>query len=190
MTDDDRSDDEQALMHLLSDPSVWGDTSDVSEDAIVAAISAEAGTIAEPASGLSGLVESSSSNGDVVPISSARRWVAPFAAGIAAALLIVVGLAAAFRFGDDSSGIELTLAGTELAPEATATASFDDTPIGTRIILDVSGLPPLPRALTTRPGCESMARRASAPEPSTSAVAMERSSCGQRCHSTTTRCSR
>lgn len=83
---------------------------------------------------------------DVVPIERARRrWVGPLL-GAAAALVLVaaVGLASLTLRGDDDPDLEVALVGTDLAPDATAVAEVTGTPMGTRLVLDVTGLPPAP----------------------------------------------
>lgn len=70
--------------------------------------------------------------------------VLPFAAGIAAALLLFVGIGTFTDSSEGDQGIELALAGTDLAPTASANALIDQGPLGVRIRLDVSGLPPSP----------------------------------------------
>jgi len=74
----------------------------------------------------------------------------PFIAGIAAGLLatLIVGLAVLGIGRADTQeaaaepAICIELEATELAPAATATAGLDDRAAGTRIVLDVNGLPP------------------------------------------------
>lgn len=86
---------------------------------------------------------------NVVPLSRARRWMAPVAsaaAAVAVTLLAVnvVGSTDAAPSVTEVAGVELPLAGTDLAPEASATATVAETRAGTRIQLDVSGLRPAP----------------------------------------------
>jgi hypothetical protein len=78
-----------------------------------------------------------------------RRWTRPLLgtmAAVAAAVLIVVGVVVTDPFSDSDDGTgtvqEVALAGTELAPNASATAELRDTPTGVSIMLDVSGLDP------------------------------------------------
>ena len=71
------------------------------------------------------------------------RWRAARAA--AAAVLVVVALTALTGEQTGRQGAtEVALSGTELAPEASAVATLADTPLGTVIDLDVSGLEPAP----------------------------------------------
>lgn len=141
MTDDPFNDElgeaeEAHLAAFLSDPGLWEEPNIDDEDAIVAAISAEAALFprAEPA-------DAEVLPANVIPISRARRWIAPVAAGIAAALVVLAGFALVSA-DDDADGFVLALVGTENAPEATAEATIAPLQAGTRIILDVSGLPP------------------------------------------------
>ena len=81
-----------------------------------------------------------------VPSAPGRRtrWHRPAAA--AAALILVVGAAALLLVPDDGErrphGEAFNIAGTELAPEASAVATVDPQPAGVAIVLDVRGLPP------------------------------------------------
>ncbi len=72
-----------------------------------------------------------------------RRWVRPVLGAMAAAAALVVGLVAINPFGgegDNGDVREVALAGTELAPDASATAEIRDTPTGVSITLDVHRL--------------------------------------------------
>lgn len=97
-----------------------------------------------------GWVRPEATNGsNVVPLSRARRWMAPVAsaaAAVAVTLLAVnvVGSTEAAPAVTEVAGVELPLVGTDLAPEASATATVAETRAGTRIQLDVSGLRPAP----------------------------------------------
>jgi hypothetical protein len=73
------------------------------------------------------------------------RWHWPAAA--AATLVLVVGSAALLVMQDDDDerrprGEAFNIAGTEMAPEASAVATVDSQPAGVAIVLDVHGLPP------------------------------------------------
>lgn len=112
------------LAALLADESMWDPVDPAVEDAIVAAIAAEA----EPA-------------GAVTPISAARGWRGLVVAG-AAAIVLVVAAVVAFDDGAEPAGVELALTPTDLAPEASGLVLVAETPLGTRLVLDVAGLPP------------------------------------------------
>lgn len=117
----------RAVEAALSRGAVWDDPRPGLEDDIVAAIRTEP-----------------------VPLERARRarerggfprWLVATAAVavIAVAAVVVVRLA---RDDTELAGdtTESTLAGTELAPDATATAFFTPTPAGLKILLDAEGL--------------------------------------------------
>lgn len=154
------------LAALLGDPAVWEEPDPDLEDAVVAAIRGEVAR-AEVGRG-GGLHEAGRPDrvrpiepGDraappgapgaghdatVVPIERAgRRWVSPLL-GAAAALLAVAAIGIGARLADRPSGPDelVALAGTDLAPGATATAEVTGTSQGTRLVLDISDLPPAP----------------------------------------------
>lgn len=166
-SDDDPIDVSQGALDelavILGDATMWESTDPADDEAIFAAISelaaadgadAEAPVVqlpvtqpvdeprlVDPVQAASPIQTAEPSN--VVPISSARRWVGPFAAGIAAALVLVLGASTLFG-GSDPEGVELALASTDLAPDAEGVVEIVDTPNGTVLLLDVSGLPPAP----------------------------------------------
>ncbi|OWY60007.1 hypothetical protein B7486_71515, partial [cyanobacterium TDX16] len=125
---------------LLSDPLVWEEPPAGLEDLVVAAIAEEAeqrgpapGPLHPPGS----------------PAWGGRAWVRPFlvgaAAASAAAILVVVVLGGLGGSDEDrSGGTEVALAGTELAPDASAVATVADTPLGTVVDLDVTELAAAP----------------------------------------------
>lgn len=118
-----------ALAPLLGNAAVWSDPDATVENDVVAAVEAEEPPGPAPRRArLSGAV---------------RRWLAPVAVGVAAATVVLIG--ASVVDGDaerGTTGVAVTLAGTELAPASSAVATVADTPLGTRIDLDVSGLAP------------------------------------------------
>lgn len=144
--DDDEAQVGARVAALLGDPLTWAESDPGSEESIVAAVSAAAEAEAE-ADGPAPMPdpERSTDGGQVVPLSTARRWVAPFLAG-AATVLLVVGAVALLgdSGGDDADVVAVGLQGTSEAPGATATAEVAATPLGTRIELSVEGLPPAP----------------------------------------------
>lgn len=133
---------ERDLHRPLSSPALWSEPDPGLEDRIVDLIAQEASSQTEepvantdPGPGPSGLAADT-----MVPI---LRPLTPFLAGVAAAAVLVAGLFLAARLrGPD--GVALALSGTDLAPEARADAVIDHGPLGVRIDLDVSGLPPAP----------------------------------------------
>ena len=60
-------------------------------------------------------------------------------------MLVVAGAMLVTRDDGDLPVAESALVGTDLAPEASASASFSATPVGLRIVLDVTGLSAAPR---------------------------------------------
>jgi hypothetical protein len=77
------------------------------------------------------------------PRPSARAGRRLMLVAAAAAIVILAGLAGILvRSGGDDGGQEFAVAGTELAPEASAVATVEETGSGVSIELDVSGLPP------------------------------------------------
>lgn len=133
MTDRPQAPDElpegaDALAMLLGDAAVWSEPVATAEDDLVAAVAAARPSGSVPRPRRSGAV---------------RRWLAPVAVGVAAAVVVLIG--AAVVDGDDDrgrAGVAVALAGTERSPDSSAVATVTDTPLGTRIILDVSGLAP------------------------------------------------
>lgn len=120
---------DDALAPLLGNVAVWSEPDAGLEDDVVAAVGAEdpPGPASRPTR-WPGAV---------------RRWLAPVAVGVAAAIVVLIG--ASVLDGDTergTTGVAVALAGTELAPGSSATATVTDTPLGTRIDLDVSGLGP------------------------------------------------
>jgi hypothetical protein len=70
-----------------------------------------------------------------------RRWVVPMAA---AAAITVIALGIGLLFQNDPPDWEIAMPGTSLAPEASSTVAGWNTPVGTRMVLDVRGLDPAP----------------------------------------------
>lgn len=125
--DDDLDDAElAALSQLIGADTVWLDADPEVEARILQAISGEAGPVER-------LVPPRPGRDD-------RRHLRLI--GAVAVLFLVVGVAIALLVGDDEDTVQVALAGTDLAPTATAEADLDDTPQGLRILLDVTGLPP------------------------------------------------
>ena len=164
------NDDNDALQapfgDLLADARTWEAPAPGGTDALLAAIAAERGTAGapstpsetpeRPADRPRHRVPSSPTDpagptsfserylaGDELAVRRAGRTLRFLAA--AAALVVIAGLAVALTLGgsDDSGDArEVALAGTELAPDASATATVEELGSGVAIELDVSGLPP------------------------------------------------
>jgi anti-sigma-K factor RskA len=117
----------RAVQAALSRADVWDEPRPGLEDDIVAAIRAEPASIDTARRAREGR--------------SFPRWLV----AAAAVALIAVGAALIVRTtgGNSESAsdtTESTLAGTDLAPDATATAFFTPTPAGLKILLDADGL--------------------------------------------------
>ena len=137
-------DEYRSLAQLLSSQEVWESPGDSLEDSIVAAIAQEqqssTGIDAAPEADVVAEPLQEETLAEVIPISLARRTALTFLAGAAAAAFLIFGVGLVLNSED---GVTLALESTENAPaEATGTAEIVTTPIGTKITLDVSGLPP------------------------------------------------
>jgi hypothetical protein len=119
---------------LLGDESVWAEPAPGGLDALLAAIQAEGGGSA-PAG-----PATQPRRARRRPPARARRLA--LVLGAAAALVLVAGVAAVMLRSEGGGGSEVAIAGTELAPDASATATVENTPSGVAIELDVRGLPP------------------------------------------------
>jgi hypothetical protein len=106
---------------VLADPALWAEPSPGLEDRVVAAIAgAGAGTEA----------------------GAARRWLRYAVAGVAAAVLLVGGVAIGVQLGgEDAPRFSAALTGTDLAPDATGDVTMTKTASGWRIELHATGLP-------------------------------------------------
>ncbi len=137
--EDELSDDEvRQLDALLSNPDLWDAPDPADEDAIVAAILGEAAAESKTETAADPVPD------NVIPISRHRRWMAPALSAAAAVIVVLLGLGIVNAIADrpDDGEVELALDGTDLAPDATATARIVDLPAGSRIRLDVEGLEP------------------------------------------------
>ncbi len=117
----------RAVETALSRADVWDEPRPGLEDDIVAAIRAEPVRL------------------DSARRSPQRRTFPRWLVGAAAVAVIAVGAVVVVRLADDNSELaddttESTLAGTDLAPGAAATAFFTPTPAGLKILLDAEGL--------------------------------------------------
>ena len=79
------------------------------------------------------------------------RWAAPgrrrpLLLAAAAAVVVCLGVAGGIRLlgDDDATAVDVALAGTDEAPDATADVRLSDEPAGVRVVLEVSGLAPAP----------------------------------------------
>lgn len=148
MTDDadiDATDDlPEELAAVLARADLWTDLPPGLEDAVVAAIAAEAAPAAAPAPAVP--IEAARARRAAEPTAVGRRSAMPWWLTAAAAVAVVItGVVLVVRTGDGPArGAEFALAGTDLAPGATASAVFDATPDGLRIMLDTTDLPGAP----------------------------------------------
>ncbi len=123
-----------ALGPSLRDRAVWSEPPASLGDSIVAAIAAERVTSPAPPA-----------TADLDVQRRRRRpgrWLGAVATA-ALALAIGAGLLLT-REGDEQPGDQLAITGTDLAPDASATAVVDDTGAGVAIRLDLRGLEPAP----------------------------------------------
>jgi hypothetical protein len=131
--DDAERADLDELRALLADSAVWADPPAGLEDTVVAAIAAQAGDAASPTAAP-----------HHAPARAPRRRVLRSVALVvaAAAALLVAVVVVAGRDGD-SSQLAASLGPTELSPNATGRATFEQTDSGWRIEFHGSGLPRL-----------------------------------------------
>lgn len=122
------------LRAMIAREAVWdGDDVDAvgGADALVAAIAAE---------------RAERSNATSSGRRAWARWLAPVAAGVAAAALTLVAYGLVrddtTETADPPADIAVTMTPTELVPDASGTAEVTARPLGTVIRLDARGLPP------------------------------------------------
>ena len=116
---------------LLADDAVWAEPSPTGVDDLLAAIDAEprAGAAAGAAAAR--------------PAHSRARSRRLMLVAVAAGVVALAGVAGVLvRSADDDTSRTFAVAGTELAPDASAVASVEETGSGVAIELDVSDLPP------------------------------------------------
>ena len=145
------------LRALLADPHVWAEPEPGGAEALLAAIRAGPSVPAAPAPAAgphaAGVVASTPGGaaappGFVPPSrppaagSRPRRWAAVAAAAALVVVAGAVGLAVGRSDdgGDRPEGEEFAIAGTPLAPEASAVATVDPKGAGVAIVLEVEGL--------------------------------------------------
>jgi hypothetical protein len=138
MTSDDDFPIDPRLEALLSRADVWADVPDGVEQRVAAAIGREAAERAAAAP----LAGAGTDRAADEPVPRRARAGRRALLGVAAATVVTIVAVAALLAGrgSDGDGIVVALAGTELAPGASATADVVDTPAGVRIVLDVDGL--------------------------------------------------
>lgn len=116
------------LRELLAHDAVWDDDEpQPSADALVATIAAERAAAPPPR--------------------RFGRWLAPIAAGVAAAAVTIAAYGVVTsddpaETSDPPTDVTVTMSPTELVPDATAIAAVTARPLGTVIRLDAAGLPP------------------------------------------------
>ena len=122
MSDDDLTPAERAEIDrvhgVLADPAVWAEPPLDLQERVVAAIAAEG-------------------------VPGRRRWLRYAAGGVAAAVLLAIGVAVGIQATRDDDRVEYAaaLSGTELAPEAKGEVTLTKTSSGWRIELHATGLP-------------------------------------------------
>jgi hypothetical protein len=117
--------------NLLADDAVWAEPSPTGVDDLLAAIRAEPGAPVAPTRLARAAAPSRPRNRRLTLVAAAAGLVI-----LAGAVGILV------RRADDGGGRDFAVAGTELAPDASAVATVEETRSGVAIELDVSGLPP------------------------------------------------
>jgi hypothetical protein len=117
---------------LLADDAVWAEPPPTGVDDLLAAIEAESGGGVAAAAGTAHPQAPARARG--------HRLMLVAAAAVIVVLAGVVGILV--RAAGDDAGQDFQVAGTELAPEASAVATVEETGSGVAIELDVSGLPP------------------------------------------------
>lgn len=148
MTDDadiDATDDlPEEIAAVLARAATWADLPSGLEEAVVAAIAAEIGATAQhgavtaPAVSLDAARARRAAEPTVAERRSAMPWWLTAAAAVA---VVITGVVLVTRAGGGSTDeVEFAMAGTELAPEATATVVFENTPAGLKLTLDASDL--------------------------------------------------
>jgi hypothetical protein len=115
---------------LLADDAVWAEPSPRGADDLLAAIQADS-----PDTALRAARPSPPRAG----LGAHRRLILSAAAGL---VILAGALGILLRVADDGDGRSVEVAGTELAPDASAVARVEETGSGVAIELDVRGLPP------------------------------------------------
>jgi Anti-sigma-K factor rskA len=133
------------LRDLLADDSTWAEPPPDGADALLAAIRALPPR--EPAPAPEVEAEPEPLPAAAVPLHRRRRrrgsWVLA-AAAVVLALVAAAGVVITLSGEEGDEAREVAIGGTDLAPDASATALVEELPSGVAIELDVSGLPPSP----------------------------------------------
>jgi Anti-sigma-K factor rskA, C-terminal len=119
---------------LLADEAVWAEPATEGVDRLLAAVDAE--SRGRPAAG--------GPHPAAPPDGGTRTRARLMILSAAAALVVLAGVLGILvrAGGDDGNARDFAIAGTDLAPEASAIATVEETGSGVAIELDVSGLPP------------------------------------------------
>jgi hypothetical protein len=141
---DDPSDDELAeLTRLLGRAAAWDDPPPELEDAVVAAITAEAGT--QIGTGTDADSATAARPGAPTSLTGYRtRRVRSITGMLAAAAAVAVMIAGVVLVSRSDDGAVFALTGTDAAPGASAEVRIAATPAGLKIELDADGLPGAP----------------------------------------------
>jgi hypothetical protein len=136
----------QRLRVLLASPDLWSEPPAGLLDQITASIGSERIVLAgSPPAAITGSAVSTASAASTARRDSRRRTRVRRSAGAAvAALLAAAAVVAGIVVTRGPVTTDVALAGTRLAPGASAVAKLHATPSGLAIELDVSGLPPSP----------------------------------------------
>ena len=126
------------LRDLLADPAGWAEPPAGLLDQILAGIDSERAAPAGPRR--PGIIPGPAAGRNGRRRSRVRRSAGAGAAALLAAAAVVIGVVVT----SGPATHDVALAGTRLAPAASATAKLHATPSGLAIELDVSGLPPSP----------------------------------------------
>ena len=129
---------------LLADEATWAEAPPGLADDVLAAIRAESVEI-DPDPTVVPATTGHAPDEHVAPVidlSRRRRRTSRLLAAAAAAVVVVMGVFAFSQRTSDDKGQLLALSGTDLAPDASAVVELIDTPDGTVLRLDATGLPP------------------------------------------------
>lgn len=136
---DDPSDQQLAALEaVLERARPWDEPPPELEDAVVAAIAAEAGSAA-PTSTLATPADRAAPS-SLADRRARRSWSAGSLLAAAAAVAVVVAGVIVTTRGSGTDGVAFALSGTEAAPGATAEVTIAATPAGLKILLDADGL--------------------------------------------------